>query len=225
MLLAIDTATRAASVALYRDGVIAEMTWRSRDNHTVETMQQIVHLLDLAGVTKNDLQAIGVALGPGSFTGLRVGMSIAKGLALGYQIPLIGIPTLDGIAHAYAHQSLAIWAVLEAGRGRFIVARYGGSRGAVKRASEYALTNVEGIVDLVGAPQGEKHNRALVCGDVDVTLANLLTERLGTRVVLAAPAQNARRAGYLAELAWARFQRGEFDDTSALVPLYLSQSI
>lgn len=225
MLLAIDTATRAASVALYRDGVIAELTWRSRDNHTVETMDQIVRLLALAGVTKNDLQAIGVALGPGSFTGLRVGMSIAKGLAFGYQVPLIGIPTLDGIAHAHAYQPLAIWAILEAGRGRFIVARYTVSRGIIKRASEYALTNVEGIVDLVGAPQGEKHARALVCGDVDAALANLLTERLGTRVVLASPAQNARRAGYLAERAWARLQNNDVDDTSALVPIYLSQSI
>ncbi|MBI5303276.1 MAG: tRNA (adenosine(37)-N6)-threonylcarbamoyltransferase complex dimerization subunit type 1 TsaB [Chloroflexi bacterium] len=225
MLLAIDTATRAASIALYRAGVLGELTWRSRDNHTVETMEQIVRLLALVGATQRELQAIGVALGPGSFTGLRVGMSIAKGLAFGRQIPLLGIPTLDGIAHAHAHQTLPIWTILEAGRGRMMVARYAVARGAAKRASEYALTNAAGIADLVGATQGERNTRALVCGDVDTALADLLTERFGTRVVIASPAQNARRAGALAELAWARFQRGKADDASSLAPIYLAQGI
>ncbi|MCI0476781.1 MAG: tRNA (adenosine(37)-N6)-threonylcarbamoyltransferase complex dimerization subunit type 1 TsaB, partial [Anaerolineales bacterium] len=81
MLLAIDTATRTASIALYdAAGVHAETTWRSRENHTVELMAQVVRLFELAHATKEDVQAIGVALGPGSFTGLRVGMSVAKGL-------------------------------------------------------------------------------------------------------------------------------------------------
>ena len=119
MLLAIDTATRVASIALYNsEGVVAEMTWRSRENHTVELTAQIVRVMDLARVAKSDLKAIGIALGPGSFTGLRVGMSVAKGLAFGAQIPLLGIPTLDALAHAHAWQSLPIWAVLAAGRGR-----------------------------------------------------------------------------------------------------------
>ncbi|MEW5720118.1 MAG: tRNA (adenosine(37)-N6)-threonylcarbamoyltransferase complex dimerization subunit type 1 TsaB, partial [Chloroflexota bacterium] len=131
MLLAIDTATRLASIALYTaDGVQAEMTWRTRENHTVELMAQIVRLLNLSRVTKEDLRAIGVALGPGSFTGLRVGMSVAKGLAYARQIPLLGIPTLDAVAHAHAHQPLPIWAVLAAGRGRYSVAQYAVKRGA-----------------------------------------------------------------------------------------------
>jgi len=225
MLLAIDTATRNASIALYRDGVLAELTWRSRDNHTVETMQQIAHLLALVGATKNDLRALGVALGPGSFTGLRVGMSIAKGLAFGRQIPVLAIPTLDGVAHAHAHQTLPIWAILEAGRGRYIVARYTVARGAIKRASDYGLTNAAGVADLIGATQGERNARALVCGDVDAPLAEGLTARFGARVVLASPAHQARRASFLAELAWARFQRGEADDASSLAPMYLSQAI
>jgi len=225
MLLAIDTATRNASIALYQEGVLAELTWRSHDNHTVETMQQIARLLELVGAAKGDVRAIGVALGPGSFTGLRVGMSIAKGLAFGQQIPLLGIPTLDGIAHAHAVQPLPLWVILEAGRGRFIVARYTVARGGVKRASDYGLTNANGIADLVGATQGERNTRTLVCGDVDATLVELLSDRFGTRVVFASLAYKARRAGFLAELAWTRFQRGESDDAGALVPLYLSQSI
>lgn len=224
MLLAIDTATRVASLALYNaDGVLTETTWRSRENHTVELTAQIVHMLELARVQKSDLKAIGVALGPGSFTGLRVGMSVAKGLAFGSQIPLLGIPTLDAIAYAHAWQPLPIWAVLAAGRGRYSVARYTARRGAIKRASDYALVDAAGLVDLAcqNGDGDEKAPRALFCGDVDAALAKLVTERLGTRAVIASPALNVRRAGFLAELAWARFQRGESDDAASLAPMYM----
>ncbi len=224
MLLAIDTATRLASIALYDgQGVHAEMTWYSRENHTVELMAQITHLLGLAQVSKEHLQAIGVALGPGSFTGLRVGMSVAKGLAYARGIPLLAIPTLDIIAHAHAHQPLPMWVVLAAGRGRYSVARYTARRGVIKRASEYALVDAAGLVELVlrEMEAESKTARAFVCGDVDDALARRLTEQGGTRVVLASPALNARRAAFLAELAWARFQRGESDDAQSLAPMYL----
>jgi tRNA threonylcarbamoyladenosine biosynthesis protein TsaB len=219
MLLAIDTATRATSIALYRaEGIVAELTWQSRHHHTVETMTQIARLLELSRVAKNDLRAIGVALGPGSFTGLRVGMSIAKGLAFGQHIPLIGIPTLDALACAHARSALPIWAMLEAGRGRYHIARYTASSGAIARVSDYALTDAPGIVALA---ERAEIAHALFCGDVRGELAQLIAARLGDRAEIASPATNARRAGFLAELAWARFERGDFDDTAALAPLYL----
>lgn len=220
MLLAIDTATRNASIAIYNaEGVLAEMTWRSRENHTVELMAQIVHMLDLLHAKKSDMQAIGVALGPGSFTGLRVGMSVAKGLAYGCNIPIVGVPTLDAVAFAQAHQPLPIWAVLAAGRGRFTVARYEPRDGAVNRSSDYALVDVTGLINLVSRA-GEKSAHAIFCGDVDATLATRLTGAF-PQAVIATPAQNVRRAGYLAALAWARFQRGESDDVTALAPMYM----
>lgn len=224
MLLAIDTATRLASIALYdAQGIHAETMWRSRENHTVELMTQITRLLELARARKDDLAAIGVALGPGSFTGLRVGMSVAKGLAYARSIPIVAIPTLDIIAHAHAYQPLPMWVVLAAGRGRYSVARYVAKRGAVKRVSDYALVDAAGLADLImRAMEAEsKTARAFICGDVDAALACALTEQCGARVILASPAHNARRAAFLAELAWARFQRGESDDPHALAPVYL----
>ncbi len=224
MLLAIDTSTRTASLALYdADGIHAEATWRSRENHTVELTMQVVRLLELARAPKSDLQALGVALGPGSFTGLRVGMSVAKGLAYGLNIPLLGIPTLDALAHAHAWQPLPLWAVLAVGRGRFAVARYTARRGAVKRAGDYALVDAAGIADLacVRAASDEKAARVFFCGDIDAALAQLLVARIGTRAVIASPALNARRAGFLAELAWTRWQRGEADDRASLAPMYM----
>lgn len=224
MLLAIDTATRLASLALYdAQGVHAETLWRSRENHTVELMTQITRLLELARASKNDLTAIGVARGPGSFTGLRVGMSVAKGLAYARGIPIVAIPTLDVIAHAHAYQPLPMWVILAAGRGRYSVARYVAKRGVAKRVSDYALVDVTGLVNwITRAREAEaRTTRTFICGDVDASLARTLTEQCGARVVLAAPAYNARRAAFLAELAWARFQRGESDDPHSLAPMYL----
>jgi tRNA threonylcarbamoyladenosine biosynthesis protein TsaB len=225
MLLAIDTATRVASIALYgADGVHAETTWRSRENHTVELMPQIIRLLALANVAKSELTAIGVALGPGSFTGLRVGMSVAKGMAFAARLSLFGIPTLDAVAQAHAFQSMPIWAVLGAGRGRYSTARYAAGDGVIHRVGEYALVNAAGLANLVSRDDDQKKSgraeRVLLCGEIDAALAELLAARLGDRVAIATPAMNLRRAGYLAELAWARMQRGEKDDVQALSPLY-----
>lgn len=219
MLLAIDTATRTASIALYHEaGVLAETTWRSKMNHTVELMPQITRLLNLAQIRKNDLRAIGVVLGPGSFTGLRVGMSVAKGLAFGCRIPLIGVPTLDAVAAPHAWQTLPILAVLAAGRGRYSIARYHATNGTTQRTSEYALVNADA---LIARDEFKQSNATLVCGDIDPALTKRLHTELGAHVVVPSPAMNERRAAFLAELAWARFQRGESDDATSLAPIYL----
>ena len=222
MLLAIDTAARIASIALYHpEGVVAETAWRSRENHTVELMAQIVHLLDLGRVTKKDLRAIGVALGPGSFTGLRVGMSVAKGLAYALKIPILGVPTLDAIALPHAWNTVPIWAILAAGRGRFSVARYAAEAGCVQRTGDYALVNAESLVALVAREMNDASARALFCGDVDAILTQHLHQQFGARAIIPSMAFNVRRAAYLAELAWARWQRGEADDATTLAPMYL----
>lgn len=225
MLLAIDTATRVASIALYDDrGVQAETTWRSRGNHTVELMAQIVRLLDLTQVPKSDLRAIGVALGPGSFTGLRVGMSVAKGLAYGSGLSLLGIPTLDAVAQAHAYQPLPIWAVLSAGRGRFSIAPYVAQDGSTRRVGEYALARGHELATLASkngaGNKGRRSPRVLFCGEIDADLARTLADQLGSMAVIATPAMNARRAGFLAELAWARLMRDEADDLDSLAPMY-----
>ena len=122
MLLAVDTSTAQVGLALY-DGaqVIGEYAWRSSQRHTVELAPAISDLLTRCGVTMEDVRALGVALGPGSFTSLRVGLSLVKGLALSRHIPLIGIPTLDILAAAQPASKLPLVVAIQAGRGRFAV--------------------------------------------------------------------------------------------------------
>lgn len=218
LLLAIDTATRIAGIALYdQDGLHVEQMWKTSDNHTVELMPYIVRACEQQGLTPSALAAVAVSLGPGSFTGLRVGLSVAKGLALALHIPLLGVPTLDATAYAHSHQPLPVCAVLPAGRGRWCTAFYQLIADTWQRRSEYALVSLNELIALLQEP-------TLVCGELDASLAQALREAVPNQAVIVSPAFAVRRAGYLAELAWRRFTRGECDDLPSLSPIYLQHA-
>lgn len=129
-ILALDTASDEASVAVVdaQGQALALRQWQSRRRHTVELAPIVRELLLEAGVTAGDLAAVAVAIGPGSYTGLRIGLALAKGIALVAGCPVVGIPTLDIVAAACtlsgAPGAGALLAVVVAGRGRLIAGRY-----------------------------------------------------------------------------------------------------
>src|SRR5215217_6838611 len=129
MLLAVDTSTAQLGLAIH-DGaqVISEYAWRSSQRHTVELAPAVVELLSRSGLTMDNIKALGVALGPGSFTSLRVGLSLVKGLALARHLPLVGIPTLDIYAASQPTSKLPLLAAIQAGRGRLAVGWYKSTR-------------------------------------------------------------------------------------------------
>ena len=215
MLLAIDTATQRASLALHDGGCVrAEMTWEMASHHTVELMPRILWMLDQLGAKARDLTALAVAIGPGSFTGLRIGLAIAKGLALANSIPVVGIPTLDAVAVAQPVRKEPLVAVLHAGRGKLAAMCYRRARGEWRAQGDVAVTTTGRI--------GEDWDRpALLCGELDAAERASIVARLGDRVILADPAHSLRRAGFLAELGWRRVQSGAIDDLDALKPIYL----
>ena len=130
MLLAIDTSTSWTGLALY-DGtnVLGELCWTTRNHHTVELAPAVSRLLQQNGLSANKIECIGVALGPGSFTSLRIGLALAKGMALSLKIPLVGVPTLDFLAAAQPICDLPLAALLQAGRGRLALVWYAAQNG------------------------------------------------------------------------------------------------
>lgn len=213
MLLAVDTSTAQVGLALY-DGaqVIAEYMWRSSQRHTVELAPAISELLTRCGLTMDEVRALGVALGPGSFTSLRVGLSLAKGLALARHLPLVGIPTLDILAAAQPASKLPLAALLQAGRGRFALGWYKGSRKGWQAAGPARVITLEALMEDIKSP-------SIVCGELTFKERYKLEEN--SHVHAASPAGSARRPAVLAELAWARWQAGEVDDEASLAPIYL----
>jgi tRNA threonylcarbamoyladenosine biosynthesis protein TsaB len=214
MLVAIDTATAYASLALH-DGyqVRVEHTWESPRRHTVELVPRLVAALEQLGLGTEHLSGIGVTRGPGSFTGLRVGIAVAKGLALARGLPLIGVPTLDVVAAAQGRDRRPLCAVLQAGRRRICVATYRWQDGVWLAREGPRLTTWPALVE-------ETTSRTLFCGEIDPAGADALAS-LGELAELVSAAARLRRAGFLAQVAWRRLNCGETDDPVTLTPIYL----
>ncbi len=213
MLLAIDTATRSISLALH-DGlsVIAESTWRSAEHHTVELAPNTALLLKRAGISPAHLQGLAVALGPGSYTGLRIGLGLAKGLALANNLPLMGVPTFEILMRAQPPRAESAVAVLHAGRGRVAAARYHWSGQRWEADGDVSVLDWITLAAEIVTP-------TFVCGEIDAA-GNEALRKLAGRVTLAPPAQALRRAGWLAEIGWERLRQQRFDDPTTLTPLY-----
>jgi tRNA threonylcarbamoyladenosine biosynthesis protein TsaB len=213
MLLAVDTSTSQVGLALY-DGaqIISEYAWRSSQRHTVELAPAISELLTRCGLTIEDMRALGVALGPGSFTSLRVGLSLVKGLALSRHLPLIGIPTLDILAAAQSASKLPLAVLIQAGRGRYALGWYKSSRKGWQAAGSARVVTVQVLLEEIKSP-------SIVCGELTSEDRHKMEEN--AHIHLTSPAQSVRRPAMLAELAWARWQVGEVDDEASLAPIYL----
>lgn len=214
MLLAIDSATRQLSLALH-DGsrILAEASWRTHNNHTVELAPAIQRLLASIGATTADLTALAAAQGPGSFNGLRIGLSLAKGMAMALRLPLFTAPTLDIVAAAQGHFDGILLAVAEAGRGRVVAGTYHWREGRWHGNDDLRIAGWPALVEQVTGP-------ALIAGEIDQAAQQFLKAGAFT---LAAPAANVRRAACLADLAWHRQREGDPGDPLRAVPFYLHQ--
>jgi tRNA threonylcarbamoyladenosine biosynthesis protein TsaB len=216
LLLAIDTASRFISLALH-DGhqLYFESTWHTSNNHTIELAPGIRHALAQTQIAVTDLSAVAVSQGPGSFTGLRIGLSMAKGLAMAQQIALVVIPTLDIVAAGVPAFEGALVAVLQAGRGRICAQRY-------DRAGEHWRQAGQAVITTWEQQTGDVEQPTLFAGEIDDTGRARLAA--SERPVKMTPGAFAlRRAGFLAEMAWARVKNHDTDDPAAVTPIYLHQ--
>jgi tRNA threonylcarbamoyladenosine biosynthesis protein TsaB len=229
MLLAIDTSTAQVGLALAEgENLVVEKIWHSKVHHTAELAPAVSDLFERGGVGPGDIQAVGVATGPGSFTALRVGISLAKGLAVARAIPLVGIPTLDILAAGQPASDLPLAAILQAGRNRVAVGWYRLQRLDSGRAGVSAGT--EGRWESLGSPEVTTIpalaksivKPSIVAGELGSEDRHRLA-RKRTNVILAPPNRCVRRPSVLAELARARYSAGSLDDAASLSPLYLQR--
>ncbi len=214
MLLAVDTSTAQVGIAVY-DGtqVLGEYIWRSRQHHTVELAPAIAEMLARCGLSMEEMRALGVALGPGSFTSLRVGLSLVKGLAMACGLPLIGIPTLDIYAAGLPVSNLPLLTAIQAGRSRLAVGWYLATGDGWQTQGPARVVPVDALL-------GEIETPSLVCGEFTAEERERLAQD-PAKIKLVSAAQSVRRPSLLAELAWTRWQRGDVDEEASLAPIYL----
>ena len=216
MLLAIDTATRMLGVALH-DGaqVLSESIWYGDGHHTTELAPQVALAMSRVGIGPADLSAVAVAVGPGSYTGLRIGLALAKGLSMAHNLQLLGIPTLDILATAQPSREDPMLAVLQAGRGRLAAVWYKWSRKGWSARKGALTLKWEEL-------QHELKQLTYICGELDPENREAL--RKAEFAELAPPSLCVRRPSILAELALEKVRQGKLDDPSKLAPIYLDTS-
>lgn len=208
--LSIDTASELASVALSRQGrVIDEITWHCRRNHTVELLPKIDRLLEGSAVSRADLTAVFVTAGPGMYTGLRVGIATAKGLARALGLPLVGVGRLELDAYPHAASGGTIVAVHRAGRGDLAWASYAGN--PWREITPPRLSKPDEMARELTGP-------ALIAGEVDEELRSAVASVDG---VSCGPASEEGRARSLAALGSRRLVAGAPSEPALLRPVYL----
>ncbi len=214
MLLAVDTSTAQVGLALY-DGtqVLSEMIWTTRQHHTTELAPALAGLFARSGSSMESVSALAVAIGPGSFTSLRVGLSFVKGLALARHVPIVGIPTLDIIAAAQPVGKHPLIAVLQAGRTRIAYNVYKSQKKVWQVEGEIRSGTVDELMAQIESP-------TYVAGELTAEEYHRLSKK-NKNIILASPANSVRRPSILAELAWVRVQENNVDEAASLAPIYL----
>jgi tRNA threonylcarbamoyladenosine biosynthesis protein TsaB len=204
LLLAIDTSTEHAGLALGVRDRVTVRSWPAGRTQTTSILPAIDAMLVEAGLTPAALTAIAVATGPGTFTGLRVGMSIAKGIVLARGIPLVGIPTLE-LAAASATDAKDRIAILPAGRGRVVWQRF--VAGEEHRPRN---TTLDEFIEALSGTDG-----ALVIGELGED------QQVAVSAVHPHTRWEHRDPAVMIRMAGARLERGERDDPVTLEPMYL----
>jgi tRNA threonylcarbamoyladenosine biosynthesis protein TsaB len=201
-------------LALY-DGaaVLAEHVWRGGGHHTTQLAPEVGLMLRRLGADASALTGVAVASGPGSYTGLRIGMALAKGLALAQGIPLVGIPTLDILVQGQTVEAGDLLALIQAGRSRLAGVWYKRTKSGWKPVSEPRSMTTDDVLAEIKGP-------TTVCGEVSLEERHAL--RSDRRVMVAPPSRCVRRPAIMAEMAWRRLGKEGQPDVATLAPTYLA---
>lgn len=225
LLLGIDTATRRIGVVVANEhGMLGRVELGgSSDPSPPRHAETLAHAIrwccERSGVELAQVSAIAVGIGPGMFTGLRVGVTTAKVLAQSLRIPVIPVPSLDLLAYPLRYARRLVVATIDARRHELYWAIYQPVPGGVQRVSEYELGSPDDLVADLEARAAD----ALVCGDGSLRFSDAFAS-LGSRIELAGSAHASPSLSALAELARARYEREEFCTPAEVLPMYLRRS-
>ncbi|MFZ0612150.1 MAG: tRNA (adenosine(37)-N6)-threonylcarbamoyltransferase complex dimerization subunit type 1 TsaB [Desulfobacterales bacterium] len=217
-ILAVDTATTSCSVAV-TDGqhLVAEITLARSRTHTRHLAGMLRDVCRLAGLGVAEVDAFAVVKGPGSFTGLRIGVSTVKGLAEGAGRPIVGISALQALAEQAAAATPLVCPLIDARRGEVYFAGYHRTGGGLVERHRAQAAAPEQMLLAIDAP-------CTFIGNGAVLYDSVIRDRLGAMAHFAPAAAHTIRAGTVAHLAWRRLEYGESDDITTFSPDYLRKS-
>lgn len=219
-VLAIDTTTMFGSVALC-DGpeLAAEMQQGVEVTHSERLIATIDQLLTISGWMRSDIEGIAVAIGPGSFTGLRIGLATAKGLALGLKVPVAGVSSLLTLACNGMMSDAAVVPVIDARRAQVYAAAYRFENGEQRCILNESVFDPAPFCKRIGSIKGD----LVLVGDGVVTYEKLFRKELKGKAMMRPDELKFPRGFHLAQIAMKKLERGG-NDITKLVPNYLRHS-
>ncbi len=217
-ILAVDTATKSCSVAIVTNrSVLAELTVSTGQTHSIHLMKTIQTVIDLSETDLSALDGFAVTKGPGSFTGLRIGISTIKGLAAATGKQMVGISTLEALAYQSALPDRLICSLVDARKDQVYFSRYRLTNGVLKQMiREQVASPFDFLIDIDEA--------CVFAGDGALLYKDTITEKLGSLADFAPQGQHTLRASTVAFLSLERFKKGDTDDVNTFVPHYIRKS-
>lgn len=216
-ILALETSTLAGGAALLDGGrVVGEAALNIALTHSERLMAMVDRLLQDCGWTALDLEALAVSVGPGSFTGLRVGVATAKGLGMALGLPVAPVPTLDALAWRLPFAQAPVCPLLDARKGEVYLSLYRWERDRMERQWDYLALPPQEAALRLAAP-------VIILGD-GVAACLPFLGRLGTGLSVAPPAHSMPAAAVVGQLGQTMLEAGQGVAADALLPLYLRPS-
>lgn len=218
-VLCIDTATESASCAVIEDNkLLGEITFNFAKQHSVILMSIIDNLLSSLHMDISSIDGFVSSKGPGSFTGLRIGMSTIKGLSFGAQKPFISVSTLDALAYNLAYSEGIICPILDALRNNVYTALFKFEGEELKRVSDYMAVSIDELINIL-----KQEEAVYFIGDGTAKFKQVLKENIAGSYF--APAHlNLARASSLGELGLKLLKQGASEDLNTSAPIYLRKS-
>lgn len=224
LVLGIDTATEVAAVGIAQnDHILSDVSHRSRTGHAARLPDLVAEALRQANVAIGDVDAVAVSVGPGSFTGLRVALSFAKGIAFSSDVRLVGVPTLEALATLAPDDARTIAVVLDARLGETYAAVFRRADGAIERVVDEAALSPEAARERIATELGEGP-RAVLLGDAAQRYPAAFAKLVERGVSVLSFDEIHPRGSAVALLGAERLARGEDVAADALAPVYVRAS-
>ena len=219
-ILALDTATMVSSVAIASpDKLLAEVTLQTKLTHSEVLMPHVQQVLAMTNIKKTELDAIAVSVGPGSFTGLRIGLAAAKSMAYALGIPIVGVSTLEAMAWHYPVPGIYTLCVLDAQKGDVYAGLYSWQQEAVHLVKPVEVMPFAEVIDFCQTLD----RPVVIIGDI-AQKKQALIRAAGSNIIAAQPHMIMPRAANVAMLAQQKLAAGRTDEVMTLEPLYIRRS-
>ena len=220
-IIAIDASGIAGSVAYMKDGqLVGEYYICHKLTHSETIMPMLEHLKDLIGIELDEVDAIAVTSGPGSFTGLRIGVATAKAMALALQVPVIGVPTLDVIAHNMVYTDKLICPIMDARRNQVYTSLYKWNKEVLERIADHNALDMGELLQNLN----DREEDIIFIGDGIEVFKGQILDTLGERAKFAPSFLKMQRASTLGHIACEEYAKGNTVDADLFAPIYLRKS-